>query len=281
MIHSNLIPLLASHADEITLPGADQIPSSSMGGGGAAPGLGRLLVPGACLLIVVGVLGYSILLGRTGTHADVKSAPVTAQIAPVAIPPAPSAPTRLPLNNPLASPPAPSIPASLALSNVNGLIVYSGTVGDDAARTAITDSLKTVFGADKITGDLAVDQHAGQASWTKDLEAALDNFKTPGSQAVFEGNAVSVGGTIRDAERDGIISSLKPVLGPQFAVTTIEGSGATKTAAAPSALKSGFSGKNPGGTPNQRPFISRPFISLPIAPGFRRGARRSCGRRPV
>lgn len=252
------IPLSASHADEITLPGADQIPSSSMGDGGAAPGFGRLLVPGACLLIVVGVLGYSILLGRRGTHADVKSAPVTAQIAPVAIPPAPSAP-RLPLSKPVASLPAPSIPASLALSNVNGLIVYSGTVGDDATRTAITDSLKTVFGADKITGDLAVDQHAGQAGWTKDLKAALDNFKTPGSQAVFEGNAVSVGGTIRDAERDGIISSVKSVLGPQFTVATIAGSGATKTAAASSALKSGFSGKNAGGTPNQ-PALHLPAI---------------------
>jgi hypothetical protein len=72
-------------------------------------------------------------------------------------------------------PPAPSIPASLALSNVNGLIVYSGTVGDDATRTAIIDSLKTVFGADKITGDLAVDQHAGQAGWTKNLKTALEN----------------------------------------------------------------------------------------------------------
>ena len=64
---------------------------------------------------------------------------------------------------------------------MDGLIVYSGTVGDDTSRTAIIDSLKTVFGADKITGDLAVDQHAGQADWTKDLKAALDNFKTQGS----------------------------------------------------------------------------------------------------
>jgi outer membrane protein OmpA-like peptidoglycan-associated protein len=148
----------------------------------------------------------------------------------------------------------------LALSNLNGLIVYSGTVGNDATRAAITDSLKTVFGADKITGDLAVDQHAGQAGWTKDLKTALDNFKTPGSQAVFEGNAVSVGGTIPDADRDGIISSVKSVLGPQFAVATLAGSGATKTAAASSALKSGFSGKNPG-APNQ-PVLHLPAINF-------------------
>jgi outer membrane protein OmpA-like peptidoglycan-associated protein/uncharacterized protein YidB (DUF937 family) len=248
---------LSSHAGEITLPGAEQVPPSSMGGG-AAPGLGRLLIPGACLLLTLGVLGYAISSGKRGARVAVQSAPVMAQNAPVATPPAPSSPARSPLSKPVASPPAPSIPASLALSNVNGLIVYSGTVGDDATRAAITDSLKTVFGADKITGDLAVDQHAGQAGWTKDLKTALDNFKTPGSQAVFEGNAVSVGGTIPDADRDGIISSVKSVLGPQFAVATLAGSGATKTAAASSALKSGFSGKNPG-APNQ-PALHLPAI---------------------
>jgi OOP family OmpA-OmpF porin len=151
------------------------------------------------------------------------------------------------------------MPARLALSNENGLIVYSGAVGDDATRTAIADSLKTVFGADKITGDLAVDQHVGQAGWTKGLKAALDNFKTPGSEALFEGNAVSVGGTIPDADRYRIVSSVKSVLGPRFAVATLAGSGATKPAATSSALKSGFSGKNPGGAPNQ-PALHLPAI---------------------
>ncbi len=250
------IPLSSSHADE--LPGAEQIPPSSMGGGGA-PGLGRLLIPGACLLITLGVLGYAISSGRKGTRVALQSAPVMAQNAPVASPPAPPSPARLAPSKPVASPPAPSIPARLALSNVNGLIVYSGTVGDDATRTAIIDSLTTVFGADKITGDLAVDQHTGQAGWTKDLKTALDNFKTPGSQAIFEGNAVSVGGTIPDADRDGIISSVKSVLGPQFAVATLAGSTATKTAAASSAPNSGFSGKNPAGAPNQ-PTLHLPAI---------------------
>ncbi len=159
----------------------------------------------------------------------------------------------------MASPPASSTPARLALSNEDGLIVYSGTVGDDATRTAITDSLKAVFGADKITGELAVNEHAGQAAWTKDLEATLDKFKTPGSQALFEGNAVSVGGTIPDAERDGIISSVKSVLGPRFAVAALASSTTTKTAAASSALNSGVSGKNPASVPNQ-PALTLPAI---------------------
>jgi len=248
------MPLSSSHADEMTLPRAEQVPPSSMGGGGAAPGLGRLLIPGTCLLLTLGVLGYAISSGTSGTHAAGQAAPIMAQNAQVASPPEPSTPARSAVSKPVASPPAPSMPARLALSNENGLIVYSGIVGDDATRTAITHSLKTVFGADKITGDLAVDRHAGQAGWSKVLKAALDKFKTPGSQALFEGNAVGVGGTIPNTERDRIISSLKSGLGPQFAVATLAGRGATKTAAASSALKSGSSGKNPAGAPNQLVF---------------------------
>jgi outer membrane protein OmpA-like peptidoglycan-associated protein/uncharacterized protein YidB (DUF937 family) len=61
----------------------------------------------------------------------------------------------------------------------------------------------------------------------------------PGSQAPFEGNAVTVGGTIPDADRNRIMSSLKSALGPQFAFATIAGNGAAETAMTPSALKSG------------------------------------------
>lgn len=244
------IPLPSSHADEISQPGAVQIPPSSMGGGGAAPGLGRLLIPGACLLITLGVLGYAISSGRKGAVA-VQRAPATAQNAPAA------STARVAPGKPAASPLSPSIPARLALSNENGLIGYSGTVGDDATRTAITDSLKSVFGADKITGDLAVDQHVGQAGWAKNLKLALDDLKTPGSQALFEGNTIRVGGTIPDADRDRIMASVKSDLGPQFEVATLAGSGATKTAAAQVAPSPGVSGEHPGGASNQ------PTLHLP------------------
>ena len=107
-----------------------------------------------------------------------------------------------------------------------------------------------MFGAHKITGDLAVDLHAGAAGWTKDLKATLDNFKTPGSQALFEGNEVSVGGTIAEADRDGIISSLKSAFGPRFVFGTITDSGATNTAAV-STPRSGFNDKHPAGVLSQ------------------------------
>jgi outer membrane protein OmpA-like peptidoglycan-associated protein/uncharacterized protein YidB (DUF937 family) len=249
--------LSSSRTDELTLPGAEQIAPSRMGGAGA-PGFGRLLIPGACVLITLGFLGYAILSGGSGTHTPVRSAPVMAQNAPAAVPPAPSNTAPLAPSKPVASPPAPSIPARLALSNENGLIVYSGTVGNDATRAAITDSLKTVFGADKISGDLAIDPRAGPAGWTNGLKGALDNFKTLGSQALFEGNAVSAGGTIPDADRDRIISAVKSALGPQFAVAALAASGPTKTAAPAPALSSGLSGKTPVGAPKEQ------AIHLPV-----------------
>ena len=283
------IPTASSRVDEIPQREEEQFPSGDLEDSGvvpwfrksvargAAPRFGRLVVPGAALVIMLGLLGYFVTLGGAGHHPATRTSPVMAQNAPVVVPPhAPSKPApTMAQNGPIASPHAPSksasitaqnaavviphesapvtaqiapvvnphapsIPARLALSNKNGLIFYSGTVGDDTTRATIIDSLKTVFGADKITGELAVDQHAGPAGWTKDLKAALDNFKTPGSQALFEGDAVSVGGTIPDADRDRIINSLKSVLGPKYAFATIAGSGATETATAP---PSGVSGK--------------------------------------
>jgi OOP family OmpA-OmpF porin len=213
----------------------EQIRPSQTEHGGAAAGLRPLLIPGAALLML---LGYFIGAGDRGA---IQSAPLMAQ------------------NVPVASPHAPSIPARLALHNEKGLIAYSGTVGDDAARGSITDSLKTVFGAQNITGDLSVDLHAGPAHWAKGLKAALDNFKIPGLQALFEGNAASVGGAIPEADRDRIMSSLKSVLGPQFAFATIAGSGANETPTASSALTSGFSVENPIGAPNQ-PTLNLPTI---------------------
>ena len=200
------------------------------------------------------MLGHLISTGGAN-HAATESAPVIAKNETVAVPQeqSESAPVT-PQSAPVATLRSPSIPTRLALSNKNGLIVYSGTVGDEATRTTITDLLKTVFGADKITGELTVDQRAGPEGWTKDLQAVLENFKTLGSQALFEGDAVSVGGTIPDADRDRMISSLKSILGPKFALATFAGSGATETATQSTMLKIDVSGTKPVSTPDLSAF---------------------------
>src|SRR6202047_2256179 len=131
--------------NEITQQQAEQIRPSRTEYSGAAAGLRPLLIPGAALLITLGLLlGYFIGAGDRGA---IQSAPIVAQNAPVPSP--------------------------------------------------------------------------------------------PGSQALFEGDAVTVGGAIPGADRDRIMSSLKSPLGPQFALATIAGSGATNQVCAPnqSALK--------------------------------------------
>jgi len=230
-IPDSAIPLSPSLIEEITKHRAEQRRPSRTKRDSAAHVIGGLIIPSTALLITLALLfGYFI---GAGDHAAMQSAPIATQ------------------NVLVASSPAPSIPARLALSNENGLIGYSGTVRDNATRFAITDSLKTVFGANKITGDLVVDQHAIPADWTKDLKAALDELKLPGSQALFEGDAVTIGGTIPDADRDRIISSLKSVLGSQFLFAPIVGGGATEMAMASSALKSVAGKRNPIEAPNQ------------------------------
>jgi outer membrane protein OmpA-like peptidoglycan-associated protein/uncharacterized protein YidB (DUF937 family) len=154
-----------------------------------APHLGRWLIP---LLVGLGVLGlFWYLLSGNQPAQVVATAP---------------APTVLP------SAPIPSVPAHLALTNDDGIITYSGAVHDESTRTSIMDALKGVFGADKVKGDITINANAGPAPWLVDLRTALENLKTSGVQAVFDGNSLKVGGLIGDSDRDGIINSLRAAL---------------------------------------------------------------------
>jgi OmpA-OmpF porin, OOP family len=154
-----------------------------------APHLGRWLIP---LLAGLGVLGlFWYLLSGNQPAPVVATAP-----APAVLPPAP----------------IPSVPAHLALTNDDGVITYSGVVHDESTRTSIMDALKGVFGADKVKGDITINANAGPAPWLVDLRTTLENLKTSGVQAVFDGNSLKVGGLIGDSDRDGIISSLRSAL---------------------------------------------------------------------
>jgi outer membrane protein OmpA-like peptidoglycan-associated protein/uncharacterized protein YidB (DUF937 family) len=156
-----------------------------------APHLGRWLIPALVALGVLGLFWY-LLSGN-------QQAPVVATAPPVPV-------AQLP------PPPIPSVPAHLALSNDDGIITYSGTVHDESTRTAIMDALKGVYGADRVRGDITINANAGPAPWLVDLRTALENLKTPGVQAVFDGNSLNVGGLIGASDRDGIIASLRQAL---------------------------------------------------------------------
>ena len=99
------------------------------------------------------------------------------------------------------APATPTLPARLALSNDDGLVHYSGSVHDDETRTSIINSLKAVFGADKIQGDIGIDLNRGAAPCLVNLRTTLEHFKVPGLQATFDSNSVNLGGLINEYER--------------------------------------------------------------------------------
>jgi outer membrane protein OmpA-like peptidoglycan-associated protein len=141
----------------------------------------------------------------------------------------------------------PTIPAHLALTNDDGVITYSGVVHDDATRTSIIDSLQGVFGADKVKGEISVNANAGAAPWLVGLRTAMENFKTSGVQAVFDGDSLKVGGLIGESNRDAIISSLRSALGAGMVlgplvdrVGNLISDVTARTEAALSALPKGF-----------------------------------------
>jgi hypothetical protein len=85
------------------------------------------------LLGALAILGLGSYLLSSGNRAPVTPAVVQAP----AVPPAPATPT---------------LPPRLTLSNDDGVIHYTGSVHDEETRTSIINSLKAVFGADKIQG---------------------------------------------------------------------------------------------------------------------------------
>jgi outer membrane protein OmpA-like peptidoglycan-associated protein/uncharacterized protein YidB (DUF937 family) len=210
-----------------------------------APHLGRWLIPA---LIALGVLGLFWYLLSGSQQAPVVA---TSTITPAV---------------PLPAAPIPSVPARLVLTNDDGIITYSGTVHDESTRTSIMDALKGVFGADKVKGDITINANAGPASWLVDLRTALENLKTPGVQAVFDGNSLKVGGLIGDADRDGIISSLRAALptGLVFGALTdrvgsLVSEVTNKTQAALSALRPGFN------TADLLTILNQSIINFPTA----------------
>jgi len=132
----------------------------------------------------------------------------------------------------------------LALENDNGTINYSGTVGNETARSSTNDAFRAVFGANNVKGDMKVDANAGPALWLPNLKQALENFKTSGAQAMFEGSAVKIGGLIPEGERSKIMASLQSLFGSGIALGTLANTATSQVAAALSGLKPGFNARD-------------------------------------
>jgi len=123
----------------------------------------------------------------------------------------------------VATTPVQTLPAQLSITDDGRHIAYSGAVHDAATRSGIIDALKAVFGAKRLQGDIAVDANRGPAPWAEYLRKALEGLKalgirTAGSQLVFEGPAITVGGTSPDETQTKISAALRNAVGGGFSV---------------------------------------------------------------
>src|SRR5512144_1616239 len=115
----------------------------------------------------------------------------------------------------------PKVQPKLGISNIGGKIQYTGVVADENTRGSIRTSLRNVFGEDNISGDIAIDPHAGPATWLDKLDQALEKLKIPGVQALFQGNSISLGGLLPQADLDAIKASLQSIFGTGYTFGTL------------------------------------------------------------
>lgn len=188
-------PMAAPMAQPIVTRRVEQVGPRAMTVIHDQPHLGRWLIPALLSLGVLGLFWYLLSGNRPAETVPPPPQPVQ-EAAPV----------------------IPSEPARLSITNDEGVITYSGSVHDESTRTSIMDALKGVFGADHVRGDITINANAGPAPWLVGLRNTMENFKTPGTQAVFDGNSLKVGGMLGDADRNSIISSLRTVLPAGLAV---------------------------------------------------------------
>jgi outer membrane protein OmpA-like peptidoglycan-associated protein len=193
------------------------------------PYLGRWLWP---LLGALALLGFGAYLFSAG-----RPAPTPRITTPVTTTPRAAV--------------APVLPPRLVLGNESGVIQFSGAVHDQESRDRIVNALKSVYGADKIQGDIDVDPSRSAAPWLVNLRTALAALRTPGVQAVFDGNSVNLGGLVNETDRDRIAGSLKSALGGGLVYGTLADRAAgiasdanNSVVAALATLKTGFSGND-------------------------------------
>jgi OmpA-OmpF porin, OOP family len=191
------------------------------------------------LLGALAILGLGLLFWPTGNRTV---APPVVQAPAVA--PAPPAPALL--------------PPRLEIANDNGVARISGVVHDEATKNDILNALRSVFGADKVQGDIAVDLNRAAAPWLVNFRNGIEALKTPGVQAVFDGDSVNLGGLVGEDELNRITSSMRSVLGGSLVfgaladrVADMVSSANNRAATALASLKSGFSPGDLTGALNQ------------------------------
>jgi OmpA-OmpF porin, OOP family len=151
----------------------------------------RLVLPGAALVITLGLFGYAIITGTAGNQAPALQS--TASVAQ---------------NSQAASPGAASTPPAEP-SRAEGRSVAPGTAASAAKPAAVP-------------GDFSL-----QVGWIKNLEVEFNSFGGDASQMLFAANRFEAQETMPQASTADTIGSLPFTHLPQFVVASVTGSGPT------------------------------------------------------
>jgi hypothetical protein len=184
------------------------------------------------LLGALAILGLGLFFWPTGNRTPTVAPPIAQ-----APPPAPT-------------PPPVTVPPRLEVANVDGVAHVAGAVRDEDTRTTILNAIKAVFGADKVQGDIAVDANRGPAPWLVNFRNGIESLKTPGVQAVFDGNSVNVGGVAGEDVLNRITASMRSVLGGSLVFGALADKVADLVSGANSAATAALAALKPGFTPS-------------------------------
>lgn len=105
---------------------------------------------------------------------------------------------------------AAKINATLSLINVDGKVKATGVVPDERTRLEIIERLTAAFGEGNFAADLKIDPNAKAASWLEKLAELLKEFKIPGAELFFDGDAIKLGGA---AAAGSLLDKLKALFG--------------------------------------------------------------------
>jgi OOP family OmpA-OmpF porin len=107
-------------------------------------------------------------------------------------------------------------------AQVPGQVVASGTVADEASKTAVLTKLREVYGADKVLDQITVGQVTTPANWSDYVQKLItpDLKQVSRGQLKIDGTTVSVRGEVaNEAQRQGIASAFATRLNPTYTVT--------------------------------------------------------------
>jgi outer membrane protein OmpA-like peptidoglycan-associated protein/uncharacterized protein YidB (DUF937 family) len=143
-----------------------------------------------------------------------------------------------------AAPPASTIPTAnptLSITNDGGRATYSGRVGAEADRSRVADALNAAFGAGNASGQVDVDANTKPAGWLASLGSLLPDFaKASGAKLDFDGNTITLGGNLQEADRSNLAALLRRLY-DGYTLKGLEAGGAMQSAS--EALKALMPGK--------------------------------------